>query len=71
MSIASQRGTRLFSNQSKAGALITAIKTDNKNGTTTASAARTPATTTTKAASVINIGIPVGLEEYFIKIVAP
>ena len=51
-SMASQRGSPLRSSQNRGGALMIAMKIESRNGTTMASAARIPATTTTNAAAV-------------------
>ena len=48
-SMASQRGSPLRSSQNRGGALMIAMKIESRNGTTMASAARIPATTTTNA----------------------
>ena len=52
MSIASHLGSPLRSSQNRDGAQMIATKTESRNGTTIASAARIPATMTTNAAAV-------------------
>ena len=55
MSNASHLGSPLRSSQNSGGALMIAMNTESRKGTTIDSAARIPATTTTKAAAVSSI----------------
>ena len=57
MSMASHLGSPFRSSQNRDGALMIAMNTDSRNGTTIDSAARIPATTTTNAAAVSRIDV--------------